>query len=251
MNNQQNKNEQIKKTVKKDLKLLADAEYKKFHSNLCPGINNILGVRIPVLRKYAKDFANKYQGVSYKEVDNEFYEEIMLQGMLIGIHYTKTLKNKVALDDSTNEIENMKKDLKFFIPKIDNWAVCDIFVGELKFIKREPEVYWELVKEYSKSNKEFEKRFSYVVMLSYYLTEIYIDEVLKILLSENSQDYYVYMAVAWALSICLIKYYDKTLNAMKKTTLNKKTYNKAIQKACESYRISKMQKEELRLLKKR
>lgn len=222
--------------IKEDLKALADEEYKKFHSSLCPGTENILGVRIPILRKYAKDLIKVTPNISYGDIDDEYYEEIMLSGMLIGI---------TSNDDY---IENTKK-IEYFVPKIDNWAVCDIFVGGLKFIKKNPDKYWNFIKSYSEKAKEFEKRFAYVVMLNNYINDEYIDKVLNILINENSKDYYVYMSVAWALSICLIKYYEKTLEVMKSSNLNKIAYNKALQKACESYRICEEKKEELRKLK--
>lgn len=229
--------ENLKKIVKHELKELADLNYKEFHSSLCPGTNNILGVRVPILRKYAKDFEKRFPNASYKQLDDEFYEEIMLQGILIGL--------KAKMDFEAN-----KAEIEWFIPKIDNWAVCDIFVSGLKFIKKSPKTYWDFVKIYASKSKEFEKRFAYVVMLSYYITDEYIDEVLDLLVNENSQDYYVYMSVSWALSVCLVKCYDKTLEKMKNSNLNKITYNKALQKACESYRITDKQKMELKMLKK-
>ncbi len=33
---------------------LSDEKYKKFHSGLCPNIDNIIGVRLPKLREIAK-----------------------------------------------------------------------------------------------------------------------------------------------------------------------------------------------------
>ena len=59
------------------------------------------------------------------------------------------------------------------------------------------------------------------------------------------------MAIAWAISICLIKYYDKTINYLKNNSkIDKWTYNKSLQKAIESYRITKDQKELLKNMKK-
>ena len=172
------------------------------------------------------------------DLDDELYEEVMLQGMLIGLQKGEGIKER-------------QRALEYFIPKIDNWAVCDVCVSGLKFMKKDLDTYWPFVKKYLQKEKEFEKRFAYVVILSYYINDSYIDEVLEILLSENSQQYYVYMAVAWALSVALVKYYEKTLKAMKASKLNRITYHKAIQKACESYRITKEQKDELRKLKRR
>ena len=114
---------EFQKKVKKELKKLSDLKYKEFHSKLCPGTVNILGVRVPALRQYAKDFKKQFPPRSYRNIDNEFYEEIMLQGMLIG------------LEDGKNFEEN-KKELEWFIPKIDNWAVCDICTAGFKFIEK-------------------------------------------------------------------------------------------------------------------
>lgn len=230
--------EEIKLKIKENLKELADEKYREFHSKLCPGTTNILGVRVPVLRKYAKEFLKKYPEVSYKQIDNEYYEEILLQGLLVAL---KSLKNAYEIN---------LKTIKEFIPKIDNWAICDIFVSSLKCINKNLDEYWSMIKEYANKSKEFEKRFAYVTILNYYINDRYINEVLALLVSEESEDYYVYMAVAWALSVCLVKYYNKTLQVMKISNLNKITYNKAIQKARESYRITAEQKEELKKLKK-
>ena len=73
---------------------------------------------------------------------------------------------------------------------------------------------------------------------------------LKILEKIENKSYYVQMAVAWAISICLIKFYDKTLAYLKQANLDKFTYNKALQKAIESYRITEEQKQLLREMKK-
>ena len=232
--------EKFQSQVKRDLKNLADKKYQKFHSNLCPGISNILGVRVPAIRNYAKEFENKFSDFSYRDIDNEFYEEIMLQGILLGME----TKEKKKIDFKKN-IE----ELEWFIPKIDNWAVCDICVSSLKFIGRNLDEYWNFIRDCAYKTGEFEKRFAYVVMLNYYLKDDYIDEVLKILTEENSEDYYVVMAVAWGLSIGLVKYYEKTIQAMLNSNLNPTTFNKALQKACESYRITSEQKEILRKLK--
>lgn len=76
----------IKETVKKELLDLSDEKYKEFHSNLCPGTDNIIGIRVPILRDYAKKISSKYDiDILLDNIDNEYYEEIMLQGMIIGL----------------------------------------------------------------------------------------------------------------------------------------------------------------------
>ena len=213
------------KTIKKELLELSDEKYKKFQSNLCPKTTNILGIRVPVLRNYAKKLAkNNEIEKLLKEIDDEYYEETMLKGMLIG------LNNK--------EFGIIKKEIEEFVPKINNWAVCDVFCAGLKIVKNNKNEMWDLIQKYLKSNKEFEIRFAVVIILNYYIEENYLEKNFKIFDSITSKEYYVQMAVAWAISICFVKFYDKTLKYIENCNLDKFTYNKSIQKAIESYRIT-------------
>lgn len=227
----------MNKEIERDLFALADEKYKNFHSNLCPGTNNIIGVRVPVLRKYAKELVEKNNAKEYLKIaKSDYYEEIMLQGMVIGL-----LKL---------EWEETKENIQKFIPKIDNWAVCDVFCAGLKITKKYKKEMWDLIQSYLESNQEFELRFSIVMLLDFYIDELYIDEVLKILPKVKHQGYYVKMAVAWAISIAFIKYPEKTINVLKNVKLDKFTYNKALQKILESYRVDEETKKEIRLMKK-
>ena len=225
--------------IKKDLINLADSKYKKFHSNLCPGTNNILGVRVPVLRNYAKEISkdNNLEEL-LKMIDDEYYEEIMLQGMLIGL-------------EKNISFEKLEQYIKAFVPQIDNWAVCDVFCAGLKITKKYKKEMNILIKEYLKSNNEFEVRFAIVMILDYYVEEEYLKKDFEIFDKTKLDKYYVKMSVAWAISICLIKYYDETYEYLKNNrSLDMWTYNKAIQKAIESYRITNEQKEKLKKMKK-
>ncbi len=213
------------------------------------GIGNILGVRVPILRDYAKKLAKEYEIhdlLTY--IDNEYYEEIMLQGMLIGLENDKD-KNKVKNKDIRN-IKHILKDIEKFVPKIDNWAICDGFCTGLKITKKHKKEMWDFLQKYVTSDKEFEIRFGIVMILDYYITEEYLEKDFSIFDDIKSDRYYVQMAVAWAISICLIKFYDKTIEYLKHAKIDKFTYNKALQKAIESYRISDEQKAELRKMKK-
>lgn len=227
----------MKEKIREKIKELSDEEYRKFHSNLCPGTDNIIGVRVPVLRNLAKQIYNEEDWGKYLSYNNlEFYEETLLQGMIIG--FVK------------QDIKNVQKYIADFIPKIDNWAVCDIFCAGLKITKKYQEEMWEFLQNYLKSQKEFELRFSIVMMLDYFITDKYIDEVLIKLDTIKNDDYYVKMAIAWAISICYIKFPQKTLEYLKQNNLDDWTYNKAIQKTIESYRIDKETKDVLRKMKR-
>lgn len=229
----------ISNEIKQELIQMSDSKYKSFHSNLCPGINNILGIRVPVLREYAKKLIKKY---SFEElinnIDDEYYEEIMLQGMLIGLN-------------SKENFNVIKKYIEDYISKIDNWAICDTFCAGFKIVNQNKENMWGFIKQYLDSDKEFYLRFAIVIILDYYIEEKYLEEIFRIFNNIQSEYYYVKMAIAWAISISLIKYYDKTINYLKNNSkIDKWTYNKSLQKAIESYRITKDQKELLKNMKK-
>ena len=227
----------MKLEIEKELLNMQDKKYKEFQKGLCPGIENIIGIRIPILRNYAKELLKRYDFKQLIEnIPNNYYEEIMLQGMLIG---------QVKLD--FNEIIKYIED---FIPKINNWAVCDTFCTSLKITKKHKEEMWNFIQKYLKSDKEFYIRFGVVIILNYFIDEDYLYKNFKIFDSIKSSKYYVQMAVAWAISYCLIKFYDETIKYLENTKIDKFTYNKSIQKAIESYRITKEQKEFLRTLKK-
>ena len=72
----------------------------------------------------------------------------------------------------------------------------------------------------SKSSKEFYLRFAIVMILDFYIKEEYLDKDLEIFNNIKSDKYYVQMAVAWAISICLIKYYDRTIEFLRAEIAN-------------------------------
>lgn len=228
----------MKEEIKQKLFRLSDKKYKDFHSSLCPGTENIIGVRVPILRNYTKELYNKKDWKqTIKQIDNQYYEEIMLQGMLIG-----QAKNE--------DIKTVQKYINDFVPKINNWAICDVFCADLKITKKYKKEMWNFIQKYIKSNKEFEIRFAIVMILDYYIEQEYLKNIFEILEKINCNDYYVKMAVSWAISICLIKFYDETIKYLEVSKIDNWTYNKAIQKAIESFRISDEKKEKLKKMKK-
>ncbi len=223
--------------IRQDLFAMQDLKYKEFHGSLCPDMDNIIGVRIPKLREYAKELY-KCNNLKDIKIEDKYYEELVIQGMLIGFQ-------------TKEPIEEVIKQVEEFIPKINSWAVCDTFCAGLKITKKYQTEMFKVIKEYLKSTQEYQVRFAIVMLLNYYINDQYIDQVLQILDNVKLDKYYVQMANAWAISICLIKYYNKTLDFLNTTKIDDFTYNKGIQKAIESYRITNEQKEYLRTLKRR
>ena len=227
----------MEEEIRQELFKMQDVKYKEFDSKLSPNIDesNIIGVRNPDLRNYAKKLyaSYKYEDI---EIGEKHQEELMLKGMLIGL--------------IKSPIDFVLKEVDSFVPKINGWAVCDTFCTCLKITKKYPKEMFTLVEKYLKSKKEFEIRFSIVMLLAHYINDEYIDRVLDIINSIKSKDYYVQMANAWAISVCLVKYYDKTVKFLKTCKIDDFTYNKGIQKAIESYRITDKQKDALRRMKR-
>lgn len=204
-----------------------DLAYKDFHKKLIPTVdeNLIIGVRIPVLRKLAKQAhkENAYNAC-------EYYEEIMLKGFTLGL-------KKCSLDEHI-------EDLKTFVKQIDNWAVCDCCCSSFKFT----EIYLDEMFDFIVSfvgKSEYETRFAVVMLMDYYLNDKYIQAVIDILINIASEEYYVNMAVAWALSVVFVKYQDLLLPVIKSKTLSKDVQNKTIQKIKDSLRVDKETKQML------
>ena len=139
------KNEINRESIREHIFSLRDEKYKDFHSALVPGEETIVGVRVPVLRKYAKELYGEYGGEAEELIDiigDDYYEEIMLQGMIIG------LQKKISIDRLFAQIDS-------FVPKIKNWAVCDVFCAGLKQVKKYPQETYEFLQKYLDSSEEF------------------------------------------------------------------------------------------------
>lgn len=227
-----------KEDIQKRLLKESDEKYKKFSSALLPTTEQekILGVRLPVLRKFAREIYKNSGTLFLQENNLQYFEEIMLQGMIIGL---------VKDDDKV-----IKKYIKNFITKIDNWSVCDSFCCGLKFVKGREENFLEFIKPYLHSKKEYEVRFAVVILLDYYICDKYIDTVLNLLEQVKHEGYYAKMATAWAISMCYVKYPQKTFEFLKNTKLNSQTVNKAVQKITESLKVDSETKKKVISLKR-
>lgn len=222
--------------IRKELFKLQDLKYKEFHSGLCPNVDKIIGVRVPLLKEIAKKIAKEDYKNFLENIKDEYYEELVLHGLVIG--YAKIT------------IEETFKYLEGFVPKINSWAVCDTTCSNLKITKKYMEEMWGFLEQYIKSDKEYEIRFAVVMYLNYFLTEDYIERILKNIEEIKSKEYYVQMAIAWLISFAYIKQKEKTEKYIIKNNLDVFTQNKAIQKICESYRVSNEDKIKLRKYKK-
>lgn len=225
------------KEIKEKLLDLADEEYKKFHTSLCPNTIEILGVRAPKLRELAKEIVKSENVKEYLEnAIDDSYEEILLQGMVLGLWKTN--------------IEEFTYYLEKFVPKIQSWAICDMSVSSFKIVKKNKEYIWNFLQKYLKSDKEYEIRFVLVMILNNYIEEEYLEEVFKILNSINNDAYYVKMAKAWTIQVAFVSFPVESIKFLENNKLDDWTYNKALQKILESYKVSEETKQIIRNMKR-
>lgn len=224
--------------ISQHLNLYIDNNYKLFHQKICSTNYEILGIKIPILRKIAKELLKTYSFTDIlKSLNNNYYEHIMLEGLIIA-------NANICYEEKINLINE-------FISKIDNWATCDVFCSELKMIKKNKNSFLDYINPFFDSNEEYYQRFAIVILIDYYINDEYIELVLNKMINIKSDYYYVKMAISWCLSICLIKYYDMTIKFLNdnKNNIDKWTYNKALQKGIESYRMSASNKKTLQNMK--
>lgn len=223
--------------LRKKLIELAEPEYQRFSASLLPGTPHILGVRLPKLRKIAKEIANKDWRAWLRNAHSYYFEEIMLQGMVIGYGKDAQLEERLTYIES-------------FVPLIQNWSVCDSFCSGLKFTKKYPEEIWNFLCPYLQSKEEYEVRFAVVMLLNFYIEEPYLKRIFMELDQISQEGYYAKMAVAWAISICFVQYESATLSYLKDNQLDDFTYHKALQKICESKKVEEDKKIKIRQMKR-
>ncbi|SFK62190.1 3-methyladenine DNA glycosylase AlkD [Lachnospiraceae bacterium KH1T2] len=215
---------------------LKDDSYKEFHQSLIPNIDpeSIIGIRIPVLRKFAKDVnKNEESDLFIRSIPHKFYDENVLHGILI------------------SEIKDFDKciyEVNRFLPFVDNWAVCDI-ISPKCFKKHKDELLQKIFDWTSDSSKLYTCRFGIRMLMNFFLDDDFKQEYLEIPSHIISDEYYLKMMVAWFFATALAKQWDSTVPYIERKSLDIWTHNKTIQKARESYRITTEQKEYLNSLK--
>lgn len=219
-----------------DLFSFQDNEYRDFNSKLIPNIpkESVIGVRVPVLRKYAKEIKNS-------SLANDFLNSLPHKHLEENILHALLLENIKTYGDTINALNE-------FLPFVDNWAVCDIM--SIKIFKKHIDILPEQLDRWLNSSHPYTIRFAIKMYMTYYLDENFSTSYMTKISEIQSGEYYVNMMIAWYFATALAKQYDTAIKFVENNKLPTWVHNKTIQKAIESYRITKEQKEYLRTLKR-
>lgn len=224
--------------MREKLKAMAEEKYRRFAASLLPPKTKMLGVRLPKLRDLAKQMAKQRELNKWRAPHDAFMEEKMLEGMIIGY--------------ADLSFAERAERVRGFVPKIDNWSVCDSVCVSLKsWVKQDKAAVWDMLGEFLVSQKAYQLRFAVVMMLDFFVDEEYLPQVLARLDAVKHEDYYVKMAVAWAVSVCFAKYPAETMSYLLRCSLDDDTFNKALQKIVESYRVTPELKLKIKAMKRR
>lgn len=222
--------------LRKELFLLQDKQYREFQSRLMPTVdrNLVIGIRIPELRSFAKNFSKTDKvSVFLSDLPHTYYEENNLHAFLI---------------EAEKDYDKCIRLLDEFLPYVDNWATCDMMSPKVLGKNRDRlinEIY-----RWIESGETYTVRYGINLLMKYYLDEAFTDEYPRIVAEVESDEYYVNMMRAWYFATALAKKYDEVLSFITENRLDKWTHNKTIQKAVESYRITDEQKKHLKTMKR-
>ena len=222
--------------IQEKLLELKDEKYGEFQKKLVltTGKKEIIGVRTPKLRAYAKElYRDGEQEEFLRNVPHSYFEEDQLHAFLIA---------------EEKDYQSCVAKLQAFLPYVDNWATCDQMTP--KVFKKHKEELFEYIPKWLTSAHTYTVRFGIKMLMDHFLSDDVFDIAYPKMVSKlRSEEYYVNMMIAWYFATALAKQYEAVLPFLEGHKLDVWAHNKTIQKAVESYRITPEQKEYLRTLK--
>lgn len=221
--------------IRKTLFENADESYKQFHSKLIPNIppERIIGVRTPAVKKLAKTYGIRPDIDEFlSDLPHKYYDENNLHGFIIA---------------DIKDYEQTVKYLNTFLPFVDNWATCDLlkpkaFAKSRDKLKKDIDIWLS-------SDEVYTKRFAIGMIMCHFLDGDFDVSYFPKIAEIRSDEYYIKMMQAWFFATALAKQWEEAVKIIEEHKLDTWTHRKAIQKSCESYRITKEQKEYLKALK--
>ncbi len=245
-----------------------DAHYRDGHLRVINALprRRVLGLHTPEMKEVAKQLwregceielpdmshkrcANGREVIAcFEAADSNTlcYEETVIWGFLINLE-KYTLAERLAM-------------LGRYVPVMDNWAVCDSYCANAKWMaKADEEALWMFLQPYFRSVREFEARFAIVTAMTYFLKEEWLECVFAQLdridftritseyrtergkpkaaqqgTVQGTEPYYVRMSVAWLLATALAKFPTQTREFTRSSHLPADVIRLYVRKARES-----------------
>lgn len=220
--------------IKEFLLANQDIKYRDFTLPLLPNINKnaFIGVRLPIIKKYAKELDESSKKEFLNSLPHQYHEENLLHAFI--------LSNIKDYDEFINYVN-------IFLPFVSNWSVCDTICN--KHLNKHKSQLINEIYQWLKSDEIYRVRYAVKCLMNYFLDDDFKEEHLAKVEQVKLEDYYVKMMIAWYLATGLAKNYSSFVKVIEEKRFDSFTHNKAIQKAVESYRVSDEHKTYLKTLK--
>ena len=222
----------MQEEVEERLSSMADRGYDAFNSRIARSPKRTIGVRLPDIRSYAKEIV-KGDWRSFAALPSQSLDQCILKAVVIA----------TARAGPGERLELTKG----FLPEIEEWGTCDCLCASWKIGKEEDaSELFSWCEGLLDSGKEFPMRVGAVMMLAKFMDREHIDTVLKDLgKTRKSPGYYWDMGLAWTLSVCFIKFPEKTEEVLFSGTGPREVLKMTLQKIRDSYRVERSEKDRL------
>ena len=247
-----------------------DEHYRQGHLRVINALpaRRVLGLHLPEVKQLAKQLSREGCEVELSNGERRVcvdgkglvrcfehlssvrlcYEETLVWGFLINLERC-SLAARFAM-------------LESYVPVLDNWAVCDTFCANAKWMSRaDKEQLWDFLQRWLGSTREFEVRFAVVSAMTCFLCDDWIDRVFEAVdrvdfnriksdytsvkgkaqaaqqgVVQGAEPYYVRMGVAWLLATALAKFPEHTREYVRRSSLPDDVIWLYVRKARESFR---------------
>ena len=220
-----------------ELEAMRESGNAAFVAKLTPNIDSssILGVRVPLLRKAAKQIIREGNADAFlNDVPHRYLEEDQIHAFV--------------LNEITDYDECMEK-LEAFLPYVKCWNVTDAI--RPKIIAKHTEETKPVLYAWMRSKEPYIVRTAIGLFMAYYLEDAFETEQAERIADLRFDHYYVRMMAAWYMATALAKQPDAVLPLLEENRMDIWTHNKTIQKAVESFRIPEAQKTYLKTMRRR
>lgn len=148
-------------TIQARLLALQDEAYRAFHKSLVPTLQQeLIGVRVPQVRKLAKELAGTQESEAFlNELPHRFYEENLLHAIWLS---------------AEKDFDRALSGIERFLPYVDNWAVCDAFSP--KVFAKHPQEVLACIRRWLSSGRTYTIRFGVDMLMQFYLGDHFSPE---------------------------------------------------------------------------